>query len=77
MARIVQLPDGVATTPFEIDKPEIRIGRSPECDVHIDDRSVSSLHCVIETVAVFPETGIYRLRPVCRRSMLYGPGGKG
>ncbi len=51
MARIVQLLDGVATTQFEIDKPEIRLGRSPECDVFIDDPSVSNLHCVIETVA--------------------------
>lgn len=50
MARIVQLLDGVATAQFEIDKPEIRIGRSPECDVYIDDTSVSSVHCVIETV---------------------------
>lgn len=50
MARIVQLLDGVATAQFEIDKPEIRIGRSPECDVYIDDTSVSTDHCVIETV---------------------------
>ncbi len=56
MARIVQMLDGVATTQFEIDKPEIRIGRSPECDVYIDDTSVSSLHCVIETVAAAEET---------------------
>ena len=50
MARIVQLLDGVTTAQFEIDKPEIRIGRSPECDVYIDDPSVSNIHCVIETV---------------------------
>ena len=56
MARIVQLLDGVATAQFEIDKPEIRIGRSPECDVYIDDTSVSSLHCIIETVAAADET---------------------
>ena len=56
MARIVQMLDGVATTQFEIDKPEIRIGRSPECDVYIDDTSVSSIHCVIETVAAAEET---------------------
>ncbi|MDJ0720148.1 MAG: FHA domain-containing protein [Desulfobacterales bacterium] len=55
MARIVQMLDGVATTQFEIDKPEIRIGRSPECDVFIDDTSVSNLHCVIETVAATDE----------------------
>ncbi len=55
MARIVQLLDGVATSQFEIDKPEIRIGRSPECDVYIDDPSVSSVHCVIEVVAAADE----------------------
>ncbi len=56
MARIVQLLDGVATTQFEINKPEIRIGRSPECDVYIDDTSVSSVHCVIETIPAADET---------------------
>ena len=50
MARIVQLLDGIATAQFEIDKPELRIGRSPESDVYIDDASVSSYHCLIETV---------------------------
>ncbi len=55
MARIVQLLDGVATTQFEINKPEIRIGRSPECDVYIDDTSVSSVHCVIETIPAADE----------------------
>ena len=50
MARIVQLLDGIATAQFEIDKPELRIGRSPESDVYIDDASVSTDHCLIETV---------------------------
>lgn len=50
MARIVQLLDGIATAQFEIDKPEFRIGRAPESDVYIDDGSVSTEHCVIETV---------------------------
>ncbi|MGD9331049.1 MAG: FHA domain-containing protein [Desulfobacterales bacterium] len=50
MARIVQLLDGIATAQFEIDKAEFRIGRAPESDVYIDDASVSSDHCVIETV---------------------------
>ena len=56
MARIVQLLDGVATTQFEINKPEIRIGRSSACDVYIDDTSVSSVHCVIETIPATDET---------------------
>ena len=50
MARLLQLLDGIATAQFDIDKPEIRIGRSPKSDVYIDDASVSSAHCVIETV---------------------------
>jgi pSer/pThr/pTyr-binding forkhead associated (FHA) protein len=50
MARIVQLLDGIATAQFEIDKSEFRIGRSPDSDVYIDDASVSTAHCLIETV---------------------------
>lgn len=55
MARIVQLLDGIATAQFEINKPEIRIGRSPESDIYIDDASVSTAHCLIETIT--PEAG--------------------
>lgn len=55
MARLLQLLDGIATAQFELDKPEIRIGRSPENDIYIDDASVSGAHCVIERVA--PDTG--------------------
>ena len=50
MARIVQLLDGIATAQFEIDKPEFHVGRSPQSDVYIDDASVSTRHCLIETV---------------------------
>ncbi len=57
MARIVQLLDGIATAQFEIDKPAVRIGRSPESDVYIDDASVSTAHCIIETVAPESEEG--------------------
>jgi pSer/pThr/pTyr-binding forkhead associated (FHA) protein len=51
MARLLQLLDGIATAQFELDKPEIRIGRSPESDIYIDDGSVSGTHCIIERVA--------------------------
>lgn len=51
MARIVQLLDGIATAQFEIDKPEIHIGRAPESDIYIDDASVSTDHCIIETTS--------------------------
>ena len=50
MARIVQQLDGIVVAQFEIDKPEIHIGRAPESDIYIDDASVSSDHCVIETL---------------------------
>jgi pSer/pThr/pTyr-binding forkhead associated (FHA) protein len=50
MARIVQLLDGITTAQFEIDKPEFHIGRAPESDIYIDDASVSSDHCIIETI---------------------------
>jgi len=50
MARIVQLMDGITTAQFEIDKPEFHIGRAPESDIYIDDASVSSDHCIIESI---------------------------
>lgn len=50
MARLLQLLDGIATVQFEIDKPVVRIGRAPDSDIYIDDASVSSAHCQIETV---------------------------
>lgn len=50
MARLLQLLDGIATAQFDIDKPQIHIGRSPQSDVFIDDTSVSSTHCVIESI---------------------------
>lgn len=55
MARLLQLLDGIATAQFELDKPEIRIGRSPESDIYIDDGSVSGTHCVIEKLVAEDE----------------------
>jgi len=48
MALIVQLHEGVAINKCPIDKPELRIGRSSQCDIFIDDAVVSSAHAVIE-----------------------------
>ena len=48
MALIVQLHDGVAINKCPIDKPELRIGRSSQCDIFIDDAVVSTAHAVIE-----------------------------
>jgi pSer/pThr/pTyr-binding forkhead associated (FHA) protein len=48
MAVIVQLHEGVAIKKFALDKPLIRIGRDPECDIFIDDKVVSMEHAVVE-----------------------------
>ena len=50
MALIAQLHDGVAINKCQLDKPELTIGRSSECDIFIDDAVVSTLHAVIEKV---------------------------
>jgi pSer/pThr/pTyr-binding forkhead associated (FHA) protein len=48
MAMIVQLHEGVVIKKFEIDKPTLRIGRDPDCEIYIDDGVVSTEHAVIE-----------------------------
>ena len=50
MALIVQLHEGVAINKCALDQPRLRIGRSPECDIFIDDAVVSSEHAVIEKI---------------------------
>jgi len=50
MALIVQLHEGVAINKCPLDQPRLRIGRSPECDIFIDDAVVSSEHAVIEKI---------------------------
>ena len=50
MALIVQLHDGVAINKCQLDKPKFSIGRSPDCDIFIDDTVVSSEHAVIEMI---------------------------
>ena len=51
MAELIQLNDGIASTRFVINKPIIKMGRDPECDISIDDALVSKEHAVIEVVA--------------------------
>ncbi len=51
MALIVQLHEGVAINKCPLDKPELSIGRSPQCDIFIDDAVVSAQHAVIERAA--------------------------
>ena len=50
MALIVQLHDGLAINKCALDKPKFSIGRSPNCDIFIDDTVVSSEHAVIEMI---------------------------
>ncbi len=50
MASLSQLVDSVVVTTFELDEPEIRVGRGGDNDVRIDEISVSGHHAVIEAV---------------------------
>ncbi len=50
MASFSQLVDNVVVTTFELDKPEIRVGRKADNDIRIDEISVSGQHALIECV---------------------------
>ncbi|WP_150912747.1 FHA domain-containing protein [Marinobacter halotolerans] len=50
MASLSQLVDSVVVTTFEIDQPEVRLGRRGDNDIRIDEISVSGHHAVIESV---------------------------
>ena len=50
MALIVQIHEGVAVNKCPLDQPRLCIGRSPKCDIFIDDGVVSSEHAVIERI---------------------------
>ena len=50
MASLSQLVDNVVVTTFELDQPEIRVGRGRDNDIRIDEISVSGHHAVIEAV---------------------------
>lgn len=50
MASLSQLVDNVVVTTFELDKPEIRVGRRSDNDIRIDEISVSGHHAIIESV---------------------------
>ena len=50
MATFSQLVDSVVVNTFEIEKPEVRLGRRADNDIRIDEISVSGHHAVIERV---------------------------
>ena len=50
MAMLILMIDGVATHKFPLDQAETSLGRSTQCDIHIDDPLVSGRHAVIQRV---------------------------
>ncbi len=47
MAYLVLMTEGHNGTRFTLDKSLLSIGRSPECDIYLDDPSVSHRHAVL------------------------------
>lgn len=50
MALLNLLVDDVVVKSFPLDKDGVTIGRSPDCDIQIEESSVSSKHARIEMV---------------------------
>ena len=48
MSQLVLLVDDVVVSIFPLDKPDITIGRDANCDIQIDETSVSGSHARIE-----------------------------
>jgi len=48
MAMVIQLHEGVTIHKFKLDKPLLRIGRDPACDIFLDNAVVSTEHAVIK-----------------------------
>jgi pSer/pThr/pTyr-binding forkhead associated (FHA) protein len=59
MAKLVLMVDDVATQAFRVEEGTIRIGRTPDNDIFIDDASVSSQHAEI-VVQQDPALGAFR-----------------
>ena len=49
-AQLLSLTEGPSIL---LDKPILLIGRSPECDIQINSRKVSRLHCCIAQVSTY------------------------
>lgn len=50
MASLSQLVDSVVVTTFELERPQVRVGRRADNDIRIDEISVSGQHATIECV---------------------------
>ncbi|MDX1757419.1 MAG: FHA domain-containing protein [Marinobacter sp.] len=48
MAVLSQLVDNVVVNTFELNSPVMHLGRHPDCEIRIDELSVSGHHAVIE-----------------------------
>ncbi len=48
MSQLALLVDDVVVSIFPLDKPDITIGRDADCDIQVDETSVSGSHARIE-----------------------------
>lgn len=48
MPNLALLVDGVVVQRFPLERPLLRVGRSPANDIQVDDLSVSSAHALVE-----------------------------
>lgn len=64
MAKLILIVDGVGSQHFDIEGSNLRIGRSSDNDVHIDDLAVSNEHAIIEKHQDenFPDHVTYKIR---------------
>lgn len=49
--RVVVAKEGGQTGTFELTKNVVRFGRSPECDVRLEGKNISRVHCILEARA--------------------------
>ena len=61
MATLIQVENGVEKSKYQIDKPLLRLGRSVENDICIEDPEVSGEHCIIEMIAKVDNKDDYEL----------------
>lgn len=59
MAILVLLHEGLTIKKIPINKPELSIGRSTDCDIFLDDNMVSSNHAKIEMQESPDKKGVF------------------